>query len=49
MPVLCKTDRGILIVGEFKLDGELNFVSIPTKEEMLAVLNGGLRSKLLNE
>ena len=35
VPVLCKTDRGILIIGEFSLDKEGNFIKIPTKEEML--------------
>lgn len=34
VPVLCKTDRGVLIVGEFHLDKEGNFIQIPTKEEM---------------
>lgn len=35
VPVLCKTERGIIIVGEFHLDKNGNFVNIPTKEEML--------------
>lgn len=35
VPVLCKTDRGILIVGEFTLDQEGNFITIPTKQEMV--------------
>ena len=35
VPVLCKTERGIIIVGEFKLDRNGNFLNIPTKEEML--------------
>jgi len=35
VPVLCKTDRGILIIGEFSLDKVGNFKKIPTKEEML--------------
>lgn len=34
VPVLCKTERGILIVGEFHLDKEGNFIRIPTKKEM---------------
>jgi len=34
VPVLCKTEKGILIVGEFHLDKDVNFISIPTKEEM---------------
>lgn len=33
--VLCKTERGILIVGEFTLDREGNLINIPTKQEML--------------
>jgi hypothetical protein len=35
VPVLCKTDRGILIIGEFSLDKVGNFKKIPTKKEML--------------
>lgn len=35
VPVLCKTERGIIIVGEFHIDRNGNFVNIPTKEEML--------------
>ena len=46
VPVLCKTDRGIFIVGEFKINAELNFVSIPPKEKMLAVLNVQLNRTL---
>jgi hypothetical protein len=42
VPVLCKTDRGIFVVGEFQLDKDLNFVFIPTKEEMLEVLEAQL-------
>ena len=38
VPVLCKTEKGILIVGEFHLDKEGNFVKIPTKEEVLKVV-----------
>ncbi len=38
VPVLCKTERGILIVGEFSLDKEGNFINIPTKEEMVKVI-----------
>ncbi len=37
VPVLCKTERGIIVVGEFSLDKEGNFVNIPTKREMLKV------------
>lgn len=35
VPVLCKTERGILIVGEFSLDKKGDFINIPTKQEML--------------
>ena len=38
VPVLCKTEKGILIIGEFHLDKEGNFVNLPTKEEMLKVV-----------
>lgn len=38
VPVLCKTERGIVIVGEFWLDKEGNFIRIPTKEEMERVV-----------
>lgn len=46
VPVLCKTDRGIFVVGEFQLDKELSFVFIPTKEEMLTILNAQLNQML---
>ena len=35
VPVLCKTERGIIIVGEFHINKEGEFINIPTKEEML--------------
>jgi hypothetical protein len=38
MPVLCKTERGILIVGEFSLDKKGNFINVPTKEEMIKIV-----------
>ena len=37
VPVICKTERGIIVVGEFSLDKEGNFINIPTKREMLKV------------
>jgi AAA+ superfamily predicted ATPase len=36
--VLCKSEKGIFIVGEIWLNKELEFVRIPTKEEMLKIL-----------
>lgn len=36
--VLCKTERGVLIVGEFHLDKDGNFIRIPTKKEMERVV-----------
>jgi len=38
VPVLCKTGHGIFIVGEVWLDKRLEFLRIPTKEEMLKAL-----------
>ena len=38
VPVLCKTERGILIVGEFCLDKKGEFISIPSKQDMLRLL-----------
>ena len=35
VPVLLKTERGIIIVGEFHINREGKFINIPTKEEML--------------
>lgn len=37
VPVLCKTEKGILIVGEFQLDKDGNFISIPNKEDMAKI------------
>ena len=37
VPVLCKTERGIIVVGEFSLDKKGNFINIPTKREILDV------------
>ena len=34
VPVLCKSDRGNIIVGEFHMDKDGNFVDVHTKEEM---------------
>ncbi len=33
--MLCKTERGIIIVGEFHVNKNGSFINIPTKEEML--------------
>jgi hypothetical protein len=38
VPVLCKTDRGILISGEFQLDSNGCFLYVPTKQEMLKTI-----------
>ena len=38
VPVLCKTERGILIVGEFSLDKNGDFINVPTKEEMVKIV-----------
>jgi len=43
VPVLAKTEKGIFIVGEFTLDKDLNFVSVPTREQMLKVLRATVR------
>jgi hypothetical protein len=39
VPVLCKTKKGLFIVGEICLNKEEEFVRIPTKEDMLKVLD----------
>ena len=39
VPVLCKTERGIFVVGEISLDKNLNFLTIPTKQQMLKTLD----------
>lgn len=39
VPVLCKTERGVIIVGEFHVDKNGNFVNVPTKEEMVKIVN----------
>jgi len=38
VPVLCKTERGILVVGEFTLDNRGEFINRPTKQEMLKTI-----------
>ncbi len=38
VPVLCKTDRGILIAGEFQLDSTGCFLYVPTKQEMIKTI-----------
>jgi hypothetical protein len=43
VPVLCRTPRGILIVSEFLLDEDLDFLRIPSREEMLRVLRATKR------
>ena len=34
VPVLCKTERGIIIAGEFHVNEGGDFINIPTKQEM---------------
>jgi hypothetical protein len=43
VPVLCRTERGIFVVGEISLDQNLNFLMIPTKQQMLKVLKKTMR------
>lgn len=38
VPVLCKTEKGILPVGEFLLDKKGNFLAVPDRQQMLRVL-----------
>ena len=38
VPVLCKTDKGLLPVGEFLLDKEGNFLAVPNKDHLVRVL-----------
>ncbi|NUO79028.1 hypothetical protein HUU05_03050 [candidate division KSB1 bacterium] len=40
---LCRTERGIFVVGEFSLDEDLNFIAIPTKKQMLKILEKTMR------
>jgi len=42
VPVLCKTAKGILPVGEFLLDEAGNFIAVPDKEQMIRVLEAQL-------
>jgi hypothetical protein len=35
VPVLCKTERGVIIAGEFHINKNGDFVNVPTKEEMM--------------
>lgn len=38
VPVLCKTERGIFVTGQFLLDENINFIRIPSREQMLKIL-----------
>jgi len=42
VPVLCKTAKGILPIGEFLLDEAGHFVAVPDKEQMVRVLEAQL-------
>jgi hypothetical protein len=42
IPVLCKTAKAILPVGEFVADESGNFIALPDKEQMLRVLRAQL-------
>jgi hypothetical protein len=35
VPVLCKTERGVIIAGEFHINKNGDFVNVPTKKEMM--------------
>jgi len=39
VPVLCKTAKGILLVGEMLFDEAGNLVAVPDRDQMLRVLN----------
>jgi len=41
--VLCRTERGIFVVGEFCLGEDLNFLVIPAKKQMLKILKKTMR------
>lgn len=43
VPVLCKTDKGVFIAGEILLDETLEFIRIPSKEQMLKTLETEMR------
>lgn len=43
VPVLCKTEKGIFITGQILLDENLNFVRIPSREQMLKILEAEMR------
>lgn len=43
VPVLVRTPRAILPVGEFIVDEKGNFVSVPDKEVMLRIVESQLR------
>lgn len=44
VPVLCKTEKGIFITGEIVLDENLNFIRIPSKDQMLKILETEMRA-----
>ena len=49
VPVLLRTGTGAARVGEFELDEALDFVRIPTKEDMLVQLQPGKQPLVVRE
>ncbi|HLW65772.1 MAG TPA: hypothetical protein VKS79_10670 [Gemmataceae bacterium] len=39
VPILCRTDRGVKVVGDVELDQQGHIVFAPSREEMLARLS----------
>jgi len=43
VPVLCKKEKGVFIAGEILLDETLEFIRIPSKEQMLKTIEAEMR------
>lgn len=43
VPVLCKTEKGVFIIGEISLNKNLDFIRIPSKEQMLKTLEAEMK------